>query len=107
MPRPPSRVKGPTPIGMANTDRYQSPPAKPAEPQGQPNPGPTEEQRVRHQVSGVSRAAAESSAPVEAEASSSKSASTAESETVVVTPTSAGTSSSEPAQEEFGFEGQP
>jgi RNA polymerase sigma-70 factor, ECF subfamily len=102
-PKPKPQAEAPIALGLANTGQSQPPVAKPPGIHKQPKPPPTEQQRVERQVSGVSRAAAESSAPAEAEASA------AESETVVVAPSSSGgtSSSSEPAQQEFGFEGKP
>jgi RNA polymerase sigma factor (sigma-70 family) len=61
----------------------------------------SERRRVESQVSGISRAAADSTAAPEAQASA------AESEVVIVSPSEGGSSSSEPAAKEFSFEQQP
>ncbi|MGN6258872.1 MAG: sigma-70 family RNA polymerase sigma factor [Solirubrobacterales bacterium] len=103
-PKAAAQSQAPIALGLSNTgQQYQTPAVQAPESAKQPKPPPSERQRVERQFSGITRAAAESSAPTEAEASA------AGSETVVVAPESGGgtSSSSEPAQQEFGFEGKP
>lgn len=102
-PEPQPQATAPIALGLSNTGQSQPPAVKAPETAKQPKPPPSEQQRVKQQFSGITRAAAESSGSPEAEASA------AESETVVVAPESGGgtSSSSEPAQQEFGFEGKP